>query len=166
MAGVCHLKRDKKGDLCVLDKENTAVEKWLQLVYVNDKIKFRHYHNQNLTLCSFQVYMLNCFYLFTLKRLHTMYVVCKSLLHSCKIQALFIWEYDPAAELSLLTLLPSLKVVASGGVGIDHLDAPFINSLRVKVANTPGVVSSFTADLAVGLLLASARKILEGEIKG
>uniref|UniRef100_A0A3Q0T8Y1 Glyoxylate reductase/hydroxypyruvate reductase n=1 Tax=Amphilophus citrinellus TaxID=61819 RepID=A0A3Q0T8Y1_AMPCI len=64
-----------------------------------------------------------------------------------------------------LLLLPSLKVVASGGMGTDHLDVPFINSLGVKVANTPGVVSDSTADLAMGLLLASARKILEGEIE-
>ncbi|XP_038577240.1 probable 2-ketogluconate reductase [Micropterus salmoides] len=83
-------------------------------------------------------------------------------LHGHKIQALLMWKYCPAAEPSLLKLLPSLKVVASGGVGIDHLDVRFINSLGVKVANTPGVVSDSTADLAMGLLLASARKILEG----
>ncbi|XP_031729785.1 uncharacterized protein LOC116397976 [Anarrhichthys ocellatus] len=82
-------------------------------------------------------------------------------LHGPKIQVLFIWKYFPAAEPSLLRLLPSLKVVASAGVGIDHLDVPFINSLGVKVANTPGVVSDASADLAMGLLLASARKILD-----
>ncbi|XP_029315391.1 uncharacterized protein LOC115026650 [Cottoperca gobio] len=83
-------------------------------------------------------------------------------LHGSKIQVLFMWKYYPAAEPWLLRLLPSLKVVASGGVGIDHLDVPFINSLGVKVVNTPGVVSDSTADLAMGLLLASARKIIEG----
>ncbi|XP_070694544.1 probable 2-ketogluconate reductase [Pempheris klunzingeri] len=83
-------------------------------------------------------------------------------LHGPKIQVHFIWKYLPAAEPWLLRLLPSLKVVASGGVGIDHLDVPFINSLGVKVSNTPGVVNDATADLAMGLLLASARKILEG----
>lgn len=87
-------------------------------------------------------------------------------LHGSKIQALLCWKYFPAAEPPLLTLLPSLKVVASGGVGVDHLDIPFINSLGVKVANTPNVVSDSTADLAMGLLLASARKILNGEIEG
>uniref|UniRef100_A0A3B4GGG9 Zgc:136493 n=1 Tax=Pundamilia nyererei TaxID=303518 RepID=A0A3B4GGG9_9CICH len=68
----------------------------------------------------------------------------------------------PAAKPWLLRLLPCLKVVASGGVGIDHLDVLFINSLGAKVANTPGVVSDATADLAMGLLLASARNIHEG----
>ncbi|XP_035030996.2 probable 2-ketogluconate reductase [Hippoglossus stenolepis] len=83
-------------------------------------------------------------------------------LHGPRIQVLFIWKYFPAAEHALLRLLPSLKVVASGGAGTDHLDLPFIGGRGVKVANTPGVVSDGTADLAMGLLLASARKILEG----
>ncbi|XP_035460788.2 probable 2-ketogluconate reductase [Scophthalmus maximus] len=83
-------------------------------------------------------------------------------LHGPKIQALLMWKYCPTAEPALLGLLPSLKVVASGGVGTDHLDVPFISGLGVKVANTPGVVSDATADFAMGLLLASAREILEG----
>ncbi len=39
---MCHLMRDNKVDLYVLDNEGTALEKRLQLVYVNDKIKLRH----------------------------------------------------------------------------------------------------------------------------
>ncbi|XP_029299208.1 uncharacterized protein LOC115015787 [Cottoperca gobio] len=83
-------------------------------------------------------------------------------LHGPKIQAMLMWNTLPAAEPSLLSSLPSLKVVANGGVGIDHLDVPYITSLGVKVTNTPGVVSDATADIAMGLLLASARKIVEG----
>lgn len=83
--------------------------------------------------------------------------------HGPKIQALFLWNNRPVAEPSLLHLLPSLKVVSNAGVGIDHLDVPYINSLGVKVANTPGVVSDATADIALGLLLASARNIVECE---
>lgn len=87
-------------------------------------------------------------------------------LHAPKIQAIFVWNACPPTEPSLLTSLPALKVVANGGVGIDHLDVPYITSLGVKVTNTPGVVSDATADMAMGLLLASARKIVEGEVKG
>lgn len=79
-----------------------------------------------------------------------------------KIQALFLWFALPSTEPSFLSLLPSLKVVANGGVGIDHLDVPYINSLGVKVTNTPGVVSDATADIAMALLLASARQIVQG----
>ncbi|XP_029701311.1 uncharacterized protein isoform X3 [Takifugu rubripes] len=81
-------------------------------------------------------------------------------LYSPKVQVLFCWNTSPTVEPSLLRLLPSLKVVANGGAGINHLDVPYINSLGVKVTNTPGVVSSATADIALGLLLASARDII------
>ncbi|CAF99343.1 unnamed protein product, partial [Tetraodon nigroviridis] len=81
-------------------------------------------------------------------------------LYSPRIQVMFSWNTMPAAEPSLLRSLPALKVVASGGAGIDHLDVAYINSLGVKVTHTPGVVSSATADIALGLLLASARDIV------
>lgn len=82
-------------------------------------------------------------------------------LHGPKIQVLFIWKYYPEAKRSLLAMLPSLKIICSGGTGTDHLDIPYVHNLGVKMANTPHVVSDATADLAMGLLLASARKILE-----
>ncbi|KAK5855031.1 hypothetical protein PBY51_005171 [Eleginops maclovinus] len=82
-------------------------------------------------------------------------------LHGPKIQAMLVWDNIPPTDPSTLQLLPSLKVVANGGVGIDHLDVPYISSLGVKVTNTPGVVSNATADMAMGLLLASARKIVQ-----
>lgn len=85
-------------------------------------------------------------------------------LHGPKIQAMLMWNCSPAAEHSLLKNLPSLKVVVNGGVGIDHLDVPYINSLGVKVTNTPGVVSDATADMAMALLLASARMVVEGHL--
>lgn len=84
-------------------------------------------------------------------------------LHGPKIQVLFMWKYFPEPKPSLLALLPSLKLACSGGTGTDHLDISYINSLGVKVANTPHVVSDAAADLAMALLLASARKIIEGQ---
>ncbi|CAL9691543.1 unnamed protein product [Knipowitschia caucasica] len=84
-------------------------------------------------------------------------------LHGPKIQVLFMWKYYPEASRALLLLLPSLRAVCSGGTGTDHLDIPFIHSLGVKISNTPHVVANATADFAMGLLLASARKICEGQ---
>ncbi|KAJ0054892.1 hypothetical protein NL108_007107 [Boleophthalmus pectinirostris] len=80
-----------------------------------------------------------------------------------KIQVLFSWKFCPEATPSLLALLPSLRVVSSAGTGTDHLDIPYIHSLGVKMTNTPHVVSDATADFAMGLLLASARKICQGQ---
>nr|XP_057903333.1 probable 2-ketogluconate reductase isoform X2 [Doryrhamphus excisus]XP_057903334.1 probable 2-ketogluconate reductase isoform X2 [Doryrhamphus excisus]XP_057903335.1 probable 2-ketogluconate reductase isoform X2 [Doryrhamphus excisus]XP_057903336.1 probable 2-ketogluconate reductase isoform X2 [Doryrhamphus excisus] len=83
-------------------------------------------------------------------------------LHGPKIQVLFQWLCTPQATPALLSSLPSLKLISSGGAGYDHLDLPYVTSLGLKVANTPGVVSDCTADMAMGLLLASARTIVEG----
>ncbi|KAG7469763.1 hypothetical protein MATL_G00132280 [Megalops atlanticus] len=79
-----------------------------------------------------------------------------------KIRAVFVWGGALKADRSLLLLLPNLKVVVNGGVGVDHLDIPMINSFGVKVCNTPHVVDNATADIGMALLLASARKLLYG----
>ncbi|KAM7406937.1 hypothetical protein PAMA_002914 [Pampus argenteus] len=84
------------------------------------------------------------------------------LLHGPKIQVMFTWSCTTVAADMLFRFLPSLKVVTNGGAGVEHLDVPFITSQGVKVTNTPGVVSDSTADIAMGLLLASARRIVEG----
>ncbi|XP_015446281.1 uncharacterized protein LOC102893089, partial [Pteropus alecto] len=52
--------------------------------------------------------------------------------------------------------------VAPAGAGLDHLDLKLIASFGVKVANTPDAVSSPTADLGMALLLAAARRVVEG----
>lgn len=79
-----------------------------------------------------------------------------------KIRAVFVWGPDLDVNRNLLQALPRLQVVANAGVGVDHLDIPLINSFGVKVCNTPHVVDNATADLGIGLMLASARKILMG----
>ncbi|KAL6489293.1 hypothetical protein MHYP_G00030340 [Metynnis hypsauchen] len=78
-----------------------------------------------------------------------------------KIQAAFVWGASFINH-SLLQSLPKLKVVVNGGVGVDHLDIPLINSFGVKVCNTPHVVDNATADIGMSLMLASARKIVQG----
>ncbi|ROL47802.1 Glyoxylate reductase/hydroxypyruvate reductase [Anabarilius grahami] len=81
---------------------------------------------------------------------------------AAKIQALFVWGGALKVDQSLLQSLPNLKAVVNGGVGVDHLDIPLINGFGVKVSNTPHVVDNATADIGMSLMLASARKIVEG----
>jgi glyoxylate reductase len=57
-----------------------------------------------------------------------------------------------------------LKVVANFGVGYNHIDVAAATSRRVPVTNTPGVLTAATADIAFGLLLATARRFHEGEV--
>ncbi|XP_039101751.1 probable 2-ketogluconate reductase [Hyaena hyaena] len=79
-----------------------------------------------------------------------------------KIQAVYIWGGKPPVTHELLQSLPSLKIIASAGAGLDHLDLKLVASFGVKVANTPQAVSSPTADMAMALLLAAARRVVEG----
>ncbi|XP_058133920.1 glyoxylate/hydroxypyruvate reductase B-like [Dasypus novemcinctus] len=81
---------------------------------------------------------------------------------SQKIRAIYIWGGKPVIDQELLQSLPSLSIIASSGAGLDHLDLKLIASFGVKVASTPQAVSSPTADLAMALLLASARRVVEG----
>lgn len=83
-----------------------------------------------------------------------------------KIQAIYLWAGKPHINQELLQSLPSLRVIASSGVGLDHLDLKLIDSFGVKVANTPHAVANPTADLGMALLLAVARRVVEGKLPG
>lgn len=62
-----------------------------------------------------------------------------------------------------LDLLPSLRVVANYGVGYDRVGVEACRARGVIVTNTPGVLDAATADLAVALLLAVLRRVVEGD---
>ncbi|MGZ6014312.1 MAG: 2-hydroxyacid dehydrogenase [Phenylobacterium sp.] len=57
---------------------------------------------------------------------------------------------------------PQLKLIASFGVGVDHIDVPAANARGITVTNTPGVLTEDTADLTMALIMAVARRIVEG----
>ncbi|NWZ45957.1 GRHPR reductase, partial [Haliaeetus albicilla] len=81
---------------------------------------------------------------------------------SKKVQAIYLWWHKPVIDQELLQSLPNLKVIANSGVGMDHLDLKLVASFGVKMANAPRAVSSSTADTGMALLLASARRLVEG----
>jgi glyoxylate reductase len=63
---------------------------------------------------------------------------------------------------SELAGLPSLRVVANYGVGYDNIDLGAAARRGIVVTNTPDVLTDATADLALALLLAAARRMREG----
>ncbi|XP_074129298.1 putative 2-ketogluconate reductase isoform X1 [Sminthopsis crassicaudata] len=81
---------------------------------------------------------------------------------SQEIQAIYLWGGKPVIDKELLQSLPTLEIIVSSGAGLDHLDLNLIASFGVKLANTPHAVTNSTADMGLALLLASARRILEG----
>jgi len=58
---------------------------------------------------------------------------------------------------------PSLKVVSSMSVGVDHIDLVEATRRGIPVGHTPGVLTDATADQAFALLLSAARRIPEAE---
>ncbi len=63
----------------------------------------------------------------------------------------------------VLSRAPLLKVVANCGVGYDNIDVAACTRRGIVVTNTPGVLTDATADLAFALLLAVARRVVEGD---
>jgi glyoxylate reductase len=58
--------------------------------------------------------------------------------------------------------LPKLRVIATCGVGHDNVDVVAAEMRGVKVTDTPDVLTDATADLTWALLLACARRVVEG----
>ena len=63
----------------------------------------------------------------------------------------------------LLDAAPRLKVVSNYAVGVDNIDVAACTERRIPVANTPGVLTDATADIAFALLLAAARRVVEAD---
>ncbi len=57
---------------------------------------------------------------------------------------------------------PRLKLIASFGAGVDHIDVATARQRGILVSNTPGVVTDDTADMTLALMLAVTRRIPEG----
>ncbi|WP_428150992.1 2-hydroxyacid dehydrogenase [Brevundimonas sp.] len=57
---------------------------------------------------------------------------------------------------------PQLKMIANFGAGVDHIDIDAAVARQIIVTNTPGVLTEDTADLAMSLILAVSRRIVEG----
>lgn len=55
-----------------------------------------------------------------------------------------------------------LKMIANFGAGVDHIDIEAAVGRGIIVTNTPGVLTEDTADLAMSLILAVSRRIVEG----
>jgi len=56
-----------------------------------------------------------------------------------------------------------LKVISNCAVGEDNVDVPAATARGIPVGNTPGVLTEATADMTFALLMAAARRLLEGE---
>ena len=58
---------------------------------------------------------------------------------------------------------PRCRIIANFGVGVDHIDLAAARAKGIAVTNTPDALTECTADLAMALILMSARRAGEGE---
>ncbi len=66
-------------------------------------------------------------------------------------------------DAALLERAPRLAIVANMAVGTDNVDLEAARRLGIAVSNTPDVLTDATADLAMALLLAAARRLAWGD---
>ena len=76
--------------------------------------------------------------------------------------ALITLVNDPVTE-TVLRAGKNLKIVAQYGVGLDNIDRAAAAARGIVVTNTPNVLTDATADMTLALLLALARRVVEGD---
>jgi lactate dehydrogenase-like 2-hydroxyacid dehydrogenase len=62
-----------------------------------------------------------------------------------------------------LSQFPKLEMIASFGVGYDHIDCTYSREHNIIVSNTPDVLTEEVADVAMGLLIATLREFVKAD---
>ncbi len=63
----------------------------------------------------------------------------------------------------LIDKIPKCKVIANYAVGFNNIDVDYATKKKIIVTNTPDVLTDSTADIAMSLILACSRRLMEGE---
>jgi lactate dehydrogenase-like 2-hydroxyacid dehydrogenase len=80
-----------------------------------------------------------------------------------KIRGVAVTYHTVHADKAALALFPKLEIVASFGVGYDHVDSNYAREHNVVVTNTPDVLTEEVADVAMGLLIATLREFVKAD---
>ena len=78
------------------------------------------------------------------------------------VDALITLVSDPVTE-GVIRAARKLKIVANYAVGVNNIDRAAAAARGIVVTNTPGVLTDATADMTLALILALARRIVEGD---
>ena len=68
-----------------------------------------------------------------------------------------------AVDGQMMDSAPDLRVISNYAVGYDNIDVNAATERGIAVTNTPGVLTEATADFAFALLMAAARRVVEGD---
>ncbi len=77
-------------------------------------------------------------------------------------EAVFATAFDDMDAGFISALPASVKLIASIGVGVDHIDLAAAKARGIAVSNTPEVTTACLADATLGLIIATCRRFREG----
>ncbi len=80
-----------------------------------------------------------------------------------KIRGIAVTYHTVHADKTALALFPKLEIVASFGVGYDHVGSTYAREHNIVVTNTPDVLTEEVADIAMGLLIATLREFVKAD---
>ena len=80
-----------------------------------------------------------------------------------KIRGMAVTYNTVRGDKATLAKFPKLEIVASFGVGYDHIDAAYAAERNVMVTNTPDVLTEEVADIALGLLICTLREFVKAD---
>ncbi|CRL01017.1 CLUMA_CG014244, isoform A [Clunio marinus] len=86
-------------------------------------------------------------------------------LSKCKGMDGIFWVYSKLDKEILDTIGPQLKAVSTFSIGIDHIDVNELKRRKIPLGNTQNVLTDTAADIAMGLLISTSRRFLEGRQK-
>ena len=66
-------------------------------------------------------------------------------------------------DAELMEACPNMRAISNYAVGVDNVDLAAATARGIPVGNTPGVLTDSTADMAVALMLAAARRVVESD---
>ena len=78
-----------------------------------------------------------------------------------KVRGMAVTYHMVPADAKALSQFPKLEMVASFGVGYDHVDSAYAREHDIVVTNTPDVLTEEVADVAMGLLISTLRGYVE-----
>ena len=80
-----------------------------------------------------------------------------------KTRGMAVTYHSVPADAKALSHFPKLEIIASFGVGYDHVDCNYSREHNVVVTNTPDVLTEEVADVAMGLLIATLREFVKAD---
>ena len=80
-----------------------------------------------------------------------------------KTRGMAVTYHTVPADKKALAHFPKLEIVASFGVGYDHVDSAYAREHNIVVTNTPDVLTEEVADVAMGLLISTLREFVKAD---